>query len=428
MTIQTCFGWQRRTWLAMELLVVVMLLMTFAATASADTLESTTGALVEGKVVARDDKFVTMEVLVAGKPVQRKFPLSVVRALTVGGKREVLQGGGVAAPAAAGAVAVKRTPAEINALITKAAAPPDWLEATKLNLPASLDLSWPEKPPAPWNNQKNVGQFIWDVINPNTNRWREGVKLMHHLMDQHKGDKDVQTRAAGTLGSMYHHLFQDYARAAYWFRLAGTRQDHVALAECYWKLGSKEMAVGLLRGQRQIPLSAIKLWADMGDINEALRLSNLYVASAPDQAYLNAGDACRVAGRYQDALKYYQKVVALPDNPRNKRSKEWARSSVEAITLFETLDVKKVADGSYTASSLGYEAPVEIEVKVAGGKITDLKVTKHKEKQYYASLTETPAKIIQKQSVKGVDATSRATITSEAIIRATAKALKSGAK
>ena len=39
-----------------------------------------------------------------------------------------------------------------------------------------------------------------------------------------------------------------------------------------------------------------------------------------------------------------------------------------------------------------------------------------------------PAQIIAKQGVKGVDATSRATITGEAIINATAKALAQGAK
>jgi uncharacterized protein with FMN-binding domain len=65
---------------------------------------------------------------------------------------------------------------------------------------------------------------------------------------------------------------------------------------------------------------------------------------------------------------------------------------------------------------------------VQAGRIEEVTVTKHKEKQFYASITETPAAIILKQSVKGVDATSRATITSEAIITATAKALQAGAK
>jgi uncharacterized protein with FMN-binding domain len=43
-------------------------------------------------------------------------------------------------------------------------------------------------------------------------------------------------------------------------------------------------------------------------------------------------------------------------------------------------------------------------------------------------MTDTPQKILAKQGVRGVDATSAATITSEAIINATAKALAGGQK
>jgi uncharacterized protein with FMN-binding domain len=82
-----------------------------------------------------------------------------------------------------------------------------------------------------------------------------------------------------------------------------------------------------------------------------------------------------------------------------------------------------VADGSYKASSQGYEGPIEVTVAVAGGRIEDVRVTNHKEKQFYSALTDTPQKIIAKQSVKGIDTTSNATITSEAIVNATAKAI-----
>ena len=109
-------------------------------------------------------------------------------------------------------------------------------------------------------------------------------------------------------------------------------------------------------------------------------------------------------------------------------AKSRATASLEAIKLFDLLDLKKVPDGVYTASSMGYETQVEVEVTMKAGRIEDAKVTKHHEKQFYASVTETPARIIAKQSVKDVDATSRATITSEAIINATAKALAGAMK
>lgn len=416
---------------ARYVLILVLTVALLAPPAGADSVEGTDGTVMNGKVTARDDKFVTIEIQVGGKPAQRKIPINLVRAITIDGKREVLGAGGAAKPpaGAASGAGVTRTRPEVEAAINAAATPPDWLATTPLNLPKSLDLSWPDKPAGPWNNQKNVGQFMWDVVNPNPNRWREGVKLMHHLMEVNANDKDIQQRAAASMAGIYHHLLQDYAQAAHWFRKAGPRQDVVALAECYFKLGNKAMAVEAMNGLRSVPPTAIKLWADMGETAKALQVSELFTrGGSADVGYLYAADALRLAGRYQEALGSYEKVLAVPDDKRNKHNKDRARGAIEAIRLYDTLDVARVADGAHSASTMGYEGPLEVEVKVAGGKIEAVRVTKHREKQFYAALTETPAKIVSKQSVKGIDATSRATITSEAIITATAKALQSGQK
>ena len=105
-----------------------------------------------------------------------------------------------------------------------------------------------------------------------------------------------------------------------------------------------------------------------------------------------------------------------------------ARDSITAIEVFERIDVSKIADGKYRSSSVGFVGPVDVEVEVAAGRIVAVRVTKHREKQFYAALEDTPGKIVAKQSVKGIDATSGATITSQAIVNATAKALADGAK
>ncbi|NLS97778.1 MAG: FMN-binding protein [Planctomycetaceae bacterium] len=55
-----------------------------------------------------------------------------------------------------------------------------------------------------------------------------------------------------------------------------------------------------------------------------------------------------------------------------------------------------------------------------------LQVTKHKEKQFYAAITDIPRQIIANQSIEGVDAVTGATVTSRAIVNATAKALAGG--
>ncbi len=103
-----------------------------------------------------------------------------------------------------------------------------------------------------------------------------------------------------------------------------------------------------------------------------------------------------------------------------------AADSITAIRLFDQADVQNVADGTYSASSLAYNGVLHVEVMVAQGRIEDVRVTDHNEKQFYSALTDTTKQIIQKQSVKNIDATSRATITSQAIVNATAKALSGG--
>jgi len=391
----------------------------------------------------------------SGMTVKRTIPLAKVHKVTINDKTYVINEHSNSASAktasaktgsdSSAANKPKRTKPEVEALINELGRkPPDWFEATPLNYPKTLDLSWPEgPPPGGWNNQKNVGQYIWDIINANPNKWHEGVKLMHHLLTMHKDDREKRERIMEALGRMYHHLHQDYARAAFWWRQVGIDKSHspptlsVHLAECYWRLGNKQMAVDHLRKipPNSIPYDAIKLWADLGEHQQAMSIVQDALKSPNGQdhyTYLYAADACRIAGKYKEAIGYYQKSLAIPNTEKNKgpiaRCHERAQASLDAIRLFELSDVKKVADGTYRAESIGYEGPIHVEVAVQSGRIESVRVVQHKEKQFYSALTDTPAKIIARQGVKGIDATSSATITSEAIINATAKALASGAK
>lgn len=334
----------------------------------------------------------------------------------------------------------KGTRAELDALVDRLGkTQPDWFKSTQLNYPATLDLTWPmQAPQGGWNNQKNVGQFYWDIVNPNPGRWKEGVKLMHHLLTLHKDDPEKRERHMLALARMYHNLLEDYGRSAFWFRAAGVEKDPVEyassaviLAECYWRLGFESEARKLLE---KVPssVSHAKLLGDLGDTEKAIKMA-MDEEDSQGYAFLAAGDACRHVGRYDEALKYYQKVIAIPvpaQNPPGRLVKNRARAdaNVAAIKSFELSDPAKVPDGTYKSSSQGYEAPVEVAVTVRSGKIESVKVVQHREKQFYSAMTDTPAKIISKQSVKGVDTTSNATITSEAIINATAKALASAAK
>jgi len=398
------------------------------------------GRKLEGKVLSKDDKSLKLEVMQNGSAVTRSYPLSTIHAVTINDKRHVInekQGTGDDGEPAG---AVKRSKAEVQAIIDKVGRePPEWFESTPNNFPKTLDMSWPEKAPGSWDNQKNIGQYIWDVINPNPGKWREGIKLMHHLLVVHKDDPEKRERVMIELGRMYHNLHQDYARAAYWWQKAdvpksGGNSLCVKLAGCYYYLGNKQMAMELLNKQR-VSVVGIKLWADMGDMPKAIQMAKQYPVDAvtgADEAYMYIADGFRQAGKPKEALQWYEKVLAIPKpdkpNGRFSRSLDRAQNGIAGIKLFDLSDPKKVADGTYEDQSQGYEAPVRISVTVKGGRIEQLKVVQHREKQFYSALTDTPAKIIAKQGVKGVDATSNATITSNAIINATAKALASGNK
>jgi uncharacterized protein with FMN-binding domain len=403
-----------------------------------DTVELTTGAKATGTIKSYSGSDVVIDVKVGTRTFTRRYPKDRVKAIIIDGKTINMRTGNATESSTDGQV--ERSREEIVAEIDRQGrTQPEWFEATPLNYPKTLDLSWPQPPPKGWNSNLNIGQFIWDRINPNANKWQEGVKFMHHILSTTK-DNAVRQRAMRTLGAMYHNLLQDYARSAFWFRqselenqLDDAPQQGIVLADCYWQLGSKRMALEVLAKMKRKPYSAIKLLGDLGETDAAVKLGEAFAKSGQaSTSFLYAGDACRVAGRLEDAEKYYRRAIAgIPQaeasKPHRKRDKARAEASIAAIRFY-SLDPKNVRDGKYSASSIGYEAPVHVEVVVKAGAIESVKVTQHREKQYYSSLTDTPRKILARQGVSGIDATSSATITSEAIINATAKALADGLK
>ncbi len=175
--------------------------------------------------------------------------------------------------------------------------------------------------------------------------------------------------------------------------------------------------------------SVARLWSEMGENDKALKMALQTAQDTPDVGFLAAADICRVLGRSKEALGYYQKVLDTTGGERDvKQYKERAQASLDAVRLVDTLDIKRVPDGIYRDSSVGYSGQVFVEVSVASGRIADVTVTRHTEKQWYSSITDTRRQILLKQGARGVDATSGATITSEAILNATLKALAKGQK
>ena len=327
-----------------------------------------------------------------------------------------------------GGVKSARTKAEVDALIDTAGnTKPDWWNSTPMTIPPNLDLTWKSQGAGP----KDIGAYIWNVIDPNPGKWKEGIKLLQHSISLCKGNRTAQESAAASLARIYSECLGDYARGGFWAKKAGT--DEIKIVECYMKLGCPQAAIDMLRaiGSDQTRNGqAIKLWAELGDLKTALEWAEQLAPTDPTVAYLAAGDACRLFGKIPEATAYYQKVLEVTkqvqrDDPVNKKR---AAASIEAIKLFDSLDLSKIPDGIYKDSSLGYVGPVEVTVTVKDHKIVSVAVGNHHEKQFYSSVTDVPPRIVAKQSVKGIDTTTGATVTSEAIINATAKALSGAQK
>ena len=415
-----------------------------------DSIVFTTGATASGKLVEirEDEQEVDFEVKIGTVTLLRTYEFSRIKELTVDGELRTLG-------AAPGTTPMPRNPSSIDApgddstvvsrgeieriIRETGGSPPDWYDATALNYPDSLDVAWPLQPPEKgWNNQKNVGQYLWDVINPNPGRWRAGIRLIHHCMSLHQGNSTLLQRDMKTLGGMYFRLFQDYPRAAFWFRrarVAAGEPDSVWLAECYWRMGNQAMALELLDTQSFHPgagIKMIKLFGDMGETARAREITRRAMSSQWEyEACLQLGDALRQAGEYDEATDYYQRVIdgtEYRNQDYENRYKARARDSIVAMELFEQLNLEEVSDGTYRGNCIAYNGQLNVEVTVAGGVIESAEVVRHNEKQFYSALTDTSGQIVDRQSVLGIDATSGATITSQAIVNATAKALAGGGR
>jgi uncharacterized protein with FMN-binding domain len=433
-------------------------MVTLPAGVSADEIELVSGKRYQGRLITRTTGSITFKIMFAsGGSVVTEFPARKVRSLNVTGKDPVFakppapgpkpQPRPATQPKAqppdaksptqpAGSTGRTRSQAEVNTMIQNAGKNrPEWWDSVQLNYPQTLDLAG-TNPVKGWHPKRNLGTYMWSIINLNPGRWKEGIRLLHHVLSVRKADRPRLREAMNMLAGSYYRLLRDWARAAFWWQKVIAMQGRaqldslVGLADCYFRLGSKPMAVALLRKyglDRYAHRLTIKLWAEMGELRRALQLAEALARRQPEQGYLAAGDACRVAGQYDEAVAYYRKGVSAPGG-RDKRSRDRAQASIEAIRLYENLDLSRIPDGTYAGSSPGYRGPVHVAVKIQGGRIDSVAVTRHKEDIFYTAPTEIPRRIVESQGVLRVDAVTGATFTSEAIVSATARALAKAMK
>ncbi len=422
--------------------------------AQSDRIELRSGITLTGSVVEITDSSVIVEMQAGTRTLKRTYPIKRVKAVTVNGERRTFdapkENKTTAAPseqpasiAAIGSGAlIERTPQEVTNLINQLGrTPPTWFDQTTLDFPNTLDLTWPDTKPPSWNYTRHVEHYIWDIINSNRNRYGNGVRFMHHLLNENRARPQTLPKVMNELGRMYFEFFNDYGRAAFWWQQAKvtenprfTKTDSPArLAECYWKLGNRAMAEATL-SKTPLTYGVIKLWGDLMETDRAIRLVQEAKSAGLEasELFVLAGDALRTAKRYDEAIPYYRQAIALeasgPLQEQITRNQRRAQETIELIELFDKLQFTNVASGVYEDLSYGYAGNVELKTEVEDGVLQRIQITSLSDKQYFHAVDATIKKILKQQTVQGIDAVSGATVTSEAVIRATAKAMAQGTR
>lgn len=85
-------------------------------------------------------------------------------------------------------------------------------------------------------------------------------------------------------------------------------------------------------------------------------------------------------------------------------------------------DTRLLKDGVYSGSAKGYKGPIEVEVVVKDGKISEVKTLKHSDDRPKTALVEIPKRIVASQKTR-VDAVTGATYTSKGVCKAVDAAL-----
>ncbi len=172
------------------------------------------------------------------------------------------------------------------------------------------------------------------------------------------------------------------------------------------------------------PVGSIKDLVKSGDMKKA----QAAVDAAAGGNYQAMGDRLRDAGVPEMAQYCYLQAMVRDGFPNKRPAARTARQSL--VRLFSGAyapDLAKVADGDYRSACPGYLGLVGVTVTVKDRRIANVSV-QSKDDRPKTALQDIPKAIVAQQSIKGVNAVTGATITSHAILCATAAALKSGEK
>jgi uncharacterized protein with FMN-binding domain len=338
-------------------------------------------------------------------------------------------------------------PSDPNGSLAAEFVPPAWLATTAVPF-TDEELTATNR----------FGLTIWSKLaafEAEATKFQAAVASIHRVL---KLNPQPAFQASGmqALAYDYEGMFEDYARAFYWYRQLAAlaeqvRQIHdpqnhnlrdtkrlavLGMARCQAKLGAVPEAEALLKAQ------TFDDWRELFDLAVTYQsMKDLKRSDAAVAAAVAAGarrtiwDRVSAAGRgiilfyangnleqVKRQLPSYQRShQELVNQERgNKLSDHIVAldTMVTAITKemenAEAVSLKRLRDGAFEGESPAFNGPVGVSVSVQGGKLSDIKVTRQAEKRCFNALQSLPAQILKQQSLE-VDGVTGATVTSLAI-------------
>ncbi|MFW6153819.1 MAG: FMN-binding protein [Planctomycetota bacterium] len=410
-----------------------------AAVAAGDVIELTNGRRYEGLVLEQDPMAVRFKVVFPkGGSMTRAFRRSEIKTLT-------LTGDAPTASAPEDPPEKEDPPSDRPPRLSRdevkgrirviGPSPPDWWNQVELTYPDTLDLDGTQAS-GDGRPEVDLAAYVAERIRPDRRRWREGVKLLHHVIKARKADPARRAEAMELLGDLYFDLFNDWVRAAHWYETSMLHRRRVRavltvrLAECYWRIGSREMAVETLRRFRQdmhLPSAmAAQLWCQMGYAGGAMKMAEKMIADPQraDEGHLAAGNIRRYTGRLDEAIEHYEQAAALTTGSRYlERRRRRARANLAAVKALRSLDLSRVPDGAHRGEAVGYKGPVVVKVHVADGAITGVEIVSRTEDRAGRAFDNAAERILVHPDFAGIDATTGASTTGDAVTNATIDAL-----
>ena len=202
----------------------------------------------------------------------------------------------------------------------------------------------------------------------------------------------------------------------------------------------KEQLKGNPKGYTHAYRSLASCYVHFREYEKALEILDIAIGHLPEppwkianeaDIYDGYGDIYRDMGNLEKARENYQKAMEIyptSDQPYGRHLIHRRVSKIQAkvdLLDYQAIQSSKPKDGKYKGESLGYGEPAYVEVTIKGGKMADIK-RDHKEKIEQNATAIIPQRIIRAQSLK-VDGITGATITCQAIIEGTFRALKEAA-